>query len=262
MKVDGETRIYAVVADPVHQLRTPELLNPIFASIDANIVAVPFHVAAADIEVAWTAFRRMQNLAGIGVAIPHKQSATALCDRTDSHAQAMGVVSAIRRNDDGTMVGAALDGPGFINGLRAMGHEISGKNALLVGTGGAGTAIAYALMDEGASQLAVSNRTVAKADSLCSSVNAYAQRNFAETAPPDPYGYDIVINATSVGLNREDLLPIDVDRLRSGQLVVDAIAKPPITALLQAAEQKGCTVHSGEHMIREHMKLVAEFVAG
>lgn len=260
MEISGETRIYAVVADPVFQLRTPEFINPIFKRIGANVVALPLHVTSADLPVIWRALRAIGNLAGIGVAMPHKAAAAELCDRLDSTAEVLRVVSAVRRQRDGTMIGAALDGVGFVDGLRKNGHELAGKRVLMLGAGGAATANAFALLKEGIHSLTVVNRTAEKALSLVRRLNEHSIRAIARTGDPDPRGFDVIINTTSLGLKAADRLPLAADSLAPTQLVVDIVAQPAMTRFLLLAQAKGCAIHSGVHTIASHMERVAQFI--
>ena len=258
--ISGGTRIYAVIADPAFQLRTPEFINPMFRRRGANIVAVPVHVSSTDLTQMWSALRTMRNLAGIGVAMPHKAAAADLCDRLDSTAALLRVVSTVRRQRDGTFLGAALDGLGFVDGLRKRAHVLAGKRVLMIGAGGAATANAFALVQEGIQSLRIVNRDAARARSLVDKVNKHCGRVLAQHGKADLHACDIVINATSLGLQPSDALPVDADALEARHLVVDLVARPPITRFLQAAQGKGCAIQTGTHTIECHLERVASFI--
>lgn len=258
--ISGETRIYAVIADPVFQLRTPEIINPMFRRRGANIIAIPVHVSSTDLPQMWSALRTMRNLAGIGVAMPHKAAAVKLCDRLDSTAASIRVVSAVRKQRDGTCLGAALDGRGFVAGLRGAGHMLAGKRVLMIGAGGAATANAFALVQEEIQSLTIVNRDAQRARSLADRVNEHCGRVLAQHADIDLSACDIVINATSLGLRPTDALPLDPSTLEARHLVVDLIARPPITRFLEAARSKGCAIHTGVLTIESHLERVVSFI--
>jgi shikimate dehydrogenase len=258
--VDGETRIYAVVADPIFQLRTPEFLNPILTRLGANILAIPVHVSSADLPKAWSGFRRMRNLAGIGIAMPHKAAAAALCDQLDSTAAMLQVVSAVRRQPDGSFMGAALDGVGFVDGLRRSGHVLEGRRVLMIGAGGAATANSFALALAGIQSLTIANRDATKAESLARKLNEHCGRTLARPGGTDTQTCDVIVNATSLGLKPNDALPIEPTLLDPRHLVVDLVARPSMTRLLQVAQARGCAIHTGVHTIQSHMEQVARFI--
>lgn len=113
----GGSRIYAVFGDPVAQVQTPFLINPLFAEHGFDIVAVPFHVTAVQLQNAFAVFSELANVAGIGVTVPHKLAAAKQCDTLTAAAAEIGVVNSIRRNRDGTLQGGLFDGLGFVAGL-------------------------------------------------------------------------------------------------------------------------------------------------
>lgn len=262
MKISGQTKLYGIVADPIHQIRTPELINPIFEHMGQDILSVPFHVIAADLPIAWQGFHIMKSLAGIGVAVPHKEPASLLCDQLGPSAGLVGAVAAVRRDEDGAMFGDTFEGQAFLQALEADGHAARDRKVLLLGAGGAAAAIAFALADQGAETIVIANRTRERSEKLAARVNEHTGRKLVATGPSEPAGFDIVINATVLGLRETDPMPLNTDQLSAGQLVVDIIAQPPETALLRTAKSKGCRVQSGVKMIENHMNIVAQFIAG
>lgn len=259
--ITGNTKLYAIVADPIAQVRTPEVLNAYFESNSMDAVLVPVHVGVEGLEAAFTAFRSMKNLGGLIVTVPHKTAAAQLCDELGAAGQAIGAVNAIRRTADGRLVGNMFDGAGFVSGLRAQGHEPAGMRVLLVGSGGAAGAIAFALAQAGVASLVIANRTRAKAQDIVDRVlSAFPQVSVA-VGEPDPAGYELVINATSLGMKASDALPLDVTRLTPDTVVAEIIMKPELTPLLAQAQAVGCRVHFGRHMLDEQVRLMAEFIA-
>jgi shikimate dehydrogenase len=259
--VDGETRIFGSIGDPIAQVKLPSLINPIFAELGENILAVPLHVSADGLASAWQGFRHIRNLIGLAVTLPHKGDAARLCDRLEFSAKRVGVANCIRREPDGSMTGELFDGLGFVGGLTAEGHTVKGREIFMVGAGGAASAIAFALADAGAKRLIIANRTRAKAEALAEQLNTAFSRPFAMVKEADPAGFSIVINSTCLGLDPSDSLPVDVERLSPGTLVAEVIAKPEVSELLEAAAARGCKIHSGIHMVRHQVRETVRFVS-
>ena len=255
--VDGATWVMGVIGDPIRQAKTPEVINPIFAEAGANIVCVPLHIPPARLAEAWAGLKAMPNIIGFGVTLPHKQAALALCDRLDPVAERIGAVNLVRREADGAFCGYQFDGRGFVAGLKAHGHDPAGRDCLMIGAGGAAMSIAYELAEVGARSLTISNRTMAKTETLADAVNAMAGRPFATASDAPPRPGQLIINATSLGLAPDDPLPLDPTTLTADMIAAEVIAKPEITPLLEAAAARGAAIHSGIHMIRGQVPLIA-----
>jgi len=260
--ITGNTRLFGIVADPVDQVRTPQVLNRLFEQRGHDAVLVPFHVGADGLPRIFEAFRQIRNLGGFIVTVPHKVEALALCDEIEDAARAIGAVNTIRREPDGRLVGGMFDGIGFVAGLKARGHDPAGRRVLLLGAGGAAAAIAHALALAGVGSLTIANRTLSKAREMAERIAASAPGVRVEAGVADPSGYDMVVNATSLGMRPDDPLPLDVAKLSSGTLVAEIIMKPEMTALLGQAQARGCPVHLGRHMLEEQAALMAGFMAG
>jgi shikimate dehydrogenase len=254
---DGNTLIMGIIGDPITQVETPQAINPIFSALGANIKCFPILVTPQELKSAWMGFKSMRNLIGFGVTLPHKTSALALCDSVDPAAVRVGAVNVVRREADGSFRGYQFDGRGFVRGLLKQGHELSGRNCLLIGAGGAAAGIAHALAESGANVLRISNRSFQKAETLASKLNNDLGSEFAKTSGPVPQPGDLVINATSLGMSNKDPLPIDPGLIDDTMLVAEVVAKPEITALLHAARDRGAMIHSGIHMVRNQVDLIA-----
>ncbi|MCR4266916.1 shikimate dehydrogenase [Nitratireductor sp. ZSWI3] len=261
VSVDGSTKIMGVIGDPIAQVMTPTAINPIFAARGANIVCVPLHIGAHELDTAWAGLRALRNLIGFGITLPHKQAALTLCDGLDPLAERVGAVNLVRREADGSFRGYQFDGKGFVRGLKGQGHAIAGRHCLMVGAGGAAIAIAFALAEEGAASLTIANRTRAKAEELAEAVNRAVGRSFARAGGPRPEPGQILINATSLGLSASDPLPFDATLVDETMLVAEVIAKPEVTPLLEAARARGARIHPGIHMIRGQVDLIAAHMA-
>lgn len=260
--ITGKTRLFGVIADPIHHVRAPQMLNPLFLDWGVDAVLVPFHVPPGRLADAVAGFKAFPNLGGFAVTIPHKESMHALCDDLDQTARRVGAVNCVRREPDGRLIGAMFDGSGFIAGMRAHGFEPRGQKTLLLGAGGAAAAIAFALADEGVARLVIANRTISKAQDMAARVAAAVPGVPVAAGPADPAGFDLIINATSVGLKAGDPPPLDPDRLDPASLVAEIIMDPEMTPLLAAAKARGCRIHFGRPMLAEQLKLIGSFMMG
>lgn len=258
--IDGATRLMGVIGDPIRQARTPEAINPLFAAKGANVVCVPMHVPADDLATCWAGMKAMPNLVGFGITLPHKQAALHLCDALDPVARRVGAVNLVRRERDGSFKGYQFDGLGFLRGLAGVGIEVQGRSTLMIGAGGAAVAIAFALAEAGVHEIVVANRTRAKAEDMAAKVNADLDREVLRVGDGLPDPGQLVINATSLGLNPEDALPLDPELLTPGMTVAEVIAQPQITPLLQAAQGRGVDIHSGLHMIEGQVQVIADHI--
>ena len=258
--ITGTTRIVGIIADPVAHVRTPQVMNAYFADHGIDAVMVPMHVARDGVSSVLAAARQLRNLAGLIVTVPHKTTVVDLCDEVCEQARLVGAANAIRRSADGQLVCDMFDGQGFLGGLLANGIDPRGKKVLLLGAGGAASAIAFSLAGRGASALTIANRTQEKARALAGRVAAAFPACRVMNGPPDPTGFDLVVNGTSLGLKPNDPLPIAPDTLASNTIVAEVVMKPERTALIDAAASKGCPVHLGRHMLEAQVRLLAEFL--
>ncbi|BDC45926.1 shikimate dehydrogenase family protein [Paraburkholderia terrae] len=258
--VNGKTKVIVLIAWPADHIRTPTFFNTLCAERGINAAMVPWAVRPEHLADAWNGLRFVDNLAGVVLTIPHKQTAAALCDSLEGDAALLDVVNTVRRNADGTYTGRMYDGVGFVDGLRNQGVTLDNQRALLLGAGGAATAIALALARAGVSALTIANRSPEKAQQLVQLVRQHAKHAKVEAGSADPAGHDIVINATSLGLKEGDALPCDAARIESGMVVAEAVMQPPVTPLLSAAAKRGARTHLGEHMVTAQLERFVEFL--
>lgn len=259
-EITGKTKLYAIVADPIQQVKTPEWINKLLAQRGIDGVLVPMHVQPAALPACVAALRGMLNFCGMVVTVPHKTAIVKLCDEVTPAAALVGAVNVVRRELDGRIVGDILDGKGFVSGLYLHGIEVKSKRVFLAGAGGASNAIAFALADAGVDRLTIYNRTSAKVEDLIARLStAYpGVKLVAGTANPE--GHDLVVNATSLGMAETDPLPLNVEGLTPDQIVAEIIIVPALTRLLVAAQAKGCRIHFGAPMLRCQIELMADFM--
>lgn len=259
-EISGTTRLFGILADPIHHVQTPQRVNELFSRIGYDGVLVPFHARPENLAAVVAGLRRLENLGGVIVTVPHKTAILALCDEASDATRKIGAANVVRREADGRLVAHMLDGEGFVRGLRGAGVELAGKTAYLAGAGGAANAIAFSLVQAGVASLTVANRTLRKAEDLKQRIlDVYPQAQ-VRVGTPDPAGHELVVNATSLGLKEGDALPLDVSTLQAGQRVCEVIMQPRETALLLAARQRGCQVHYGAPMLAGQIELMAAFL--
>lgn len=252
--VDGSTRILAIVGHPIAQVRAPEVWSAMFRHHGINALCIPFHVTPQNLSAFFAAMRIVQNLIGIIITIPHKQATVGVVDILTKRAEQVGSVNMISIGDDGRWTGDIIDGVGFIENLRAGGADPKGKKALLVGAGGVGNAMAFALAEAGVSELALYDKDEARARDVARRLVAAGFN--ARFAPPDPAGFDLVANATPVGMKADDPLPIDVERISPSAVLAEAIVQR--TRLNELAAAKGCRTFDGKGMMEHQLVTMAE----
>ena len=245
--VTGTTRLYALVGDPLHKAKSPELLNQLFMDQRVDAACVPFVVKEGALPAFAAGARTLGNLSGLLVTMPHKQRMMAFVDDLHSTSAQVGALNVIRCNEDGRWVGAIFDGMGCVQGMAWEGNHPAGKSVLLVGAGGAGRAIAFAVAAAGARTLTIADVDAQRAGDLARSVTA-ATGCDAQPGAPDPDGFEIVINATPMGMHPGDPMPVDPERLSPGQIVVDIINSPEPTRLCLDAQARGCRTQNGHPM--------------
>lgn len=245
--ITGTTRLYALVGDPLTTAKSPALLNRLFIEQGVDAVCIPMVVKADDLPAFVTGARAMRNLSGVLVTMPHKQRMLDFVDELHSTAREVGALNVIRCDDDGRWVGAMFDGVGCVLGMEWDGHHPAKKSVLLVGAGGAGRAIAFAVASAGARTLTIFDVDERRADDLAKAVAA-ATGCTTHFGAPNPHGYEIVINATALGMNTDDPMPVDPDRLEPGSIVVDIVNSPDPTPLCRAARERGCHTQGGRPM--------------
>jgi shikimate dehydrogenase len=259
--VSGRTRLYGFFADPVEHLQAPTALNTLLAQRGIDAVVVPLHVTAEHLATTVVGMRHLRNFAGYAVSMPHKGMAARLCDELLPNARACGVVNVIRVAPDGRWIGETLDGVGMVKALQTQHTLDANTRVLLVGAGGVGRAIAVALALAGVGSLVIANRTQAKAEDVADTVRRAAPTCAVEAGSAvDPSAFDIVINATSLGLNGQGPLPVDVSRVSGTALVAEVVMVPEFTPLLQAAQTRGLGIVRGREMLTQQIETGMDFL--
>jgi len=240
------------------------LFNALLDERGVDALYVPLQVSADHFESVVMGMRRLRDIAGFTVTMPHKVAAARLCDELLPNARACGAVNVVRVDRDGRLIGETFDGIAMVHAIRK--HQAIGASTrvLLVGAGGVGQAIGVALALAGVSALTIVNRTQARADDLVQKVRRAAASCKVEASSPaavDPAGFDVIINATSLGSSDgQGPLPVDVSRVSTSALVAEVVVVPEYTPLLRAARERGLDVVRGMEMITPQIEICAEFL--
>lgn len=258
ISLSGETRLFPVVGDPIAQVKSPALLSALMAERARDAIVPPVHVTPADLEPVIGAFGKLRNLDGVLVTVPHKIAAFSLCSRVTDRARFAGSVNVMRKTAEGWL-GDNTDGQGFVNGIELAGQPVTGKKVLLVGCGGAGSAIALEFMVRGAAQLALHDIDHVRRDRV---IDALSRRFPGKVAAGSahPRGFDIIANATPMGMQPDDPLPVDTAGLSADQFVACVITKPENSPLIEAARQRGCRTMNGLGMFAAQADILADFL--
>ena len=258
--LNGETKLFIIIGDPIAQVKSPALLTANMHQRGINAVVVPGHVLAADIEVFMAGCDALVNLEGIVATIPHKQAMLGHCATITERARYANSVNVMRRTGAGWS-GDNTDGMGYVSGIKAAGGTIEGKRVLLIGAGGAGSAIAYEFLAQGAAHLDIHDVDIARRDALIARLEDKFAGKVA-AGSNDPRGYDIDGNATPLGMKEGDPLPVLCEHLDAGQFVADVITKPEISPLIAAARSKGCNTMPGLGMFKAQEGLLVDALLG
>jgi shikimate dehydrogenase len=259
LTVDGATRLHVIIGDPIAQVKSPGGMSAAFAAAGRNALMLPVHVAAADLAAFVHGFGLAQNADGLIATVPHKFACYALCKATTERAKILGAVNVMRRMPGGGWFGDMFDGAGFVGGVRSQGGEPSGKRALLIGAGGAGSAIALELLLSGVSALAIHDADVARRDGLIGRLNALGKAPVT-AGSSDPAGFGLVAHATPAGMQAADPMPIDVSALSPDTFVGCVITAPAASPLIVAARARGCPASTGGDMYRAQQDLIVRFL--
>jgi shikimate dehydrogenase len=259
-QISGSTRLIALVGDPIGAVRSPQLLNGLFARERRDAVCFALHVPTEALATVFAGLKAIRNLDGILVTMPHKRAALDLVDALHDTAACVGALSIVRREPGDRWVAANFDGLGCVLGMRWDGIDPGGRRVLLVGAGGAGRAIAFAVAQAGGSTLTISDHDEAAARRLAEAVRIAVPQCRTRPGVADPRGHDIVINATPLGMQASDPLPIDPNRLDEGAAVVDIVTKSDPTPLRVEAGRRGCRVQGGSAMHEGQAVYAARFL--
>jgi shikimate dehydrogenase len=257
--ITGKTRLIVHLGYPTESFKAPMIYNPWFETKGIDVAVVPVGVETSHYPAVLKALFSTTNVVGALVTMPHKVTTTRLVDETTTTAKIAGACNAILRRPDGSLLGDMFDGSGFVRGVERKGRAIAGASALVIGCGGVGSAIAASLAAAGIATLALYDAMGGSAESLAKRLRQHYPSLQVRTGSNDPDGYDIVVNATPLGMQQGDPLPVDVSRITPTTFVGEVVMKEEYTPLLRAAMEKGCNVQVGTDMLFEMIPAYLEF---
>jgi shikimate dehydrogenase len=263
--INGQTDVYLIPGDPVEQVRAPEVFNLIFRTLGINAVLVPVNVVAGDIEAFVKTAFLARNIKGMFLAIPHKSLVMGLLAHCNDYGRVAGAVNGIRRNPDGTLEGGLFDGKGLVSALDYFDIAYAGKRVLILGAGGGASAIAASLAIAGSrapAEIALYDPVPGKAEAVAGHIVAAAAGKACKVLAAgsnDPWGYDVVVNASPLGLQSGDPLPCDVARLGPAAAVVDILMKNQPTPLVRAVRARHLVAQPGFEMLIQQAPDYLEF---
>ena len=259
MLINGHTEVIAHIGFPTHAFKAPMIYNPYFEQQGINALVVPMGCQAEDYPVFLRAIFKLSNVRGALITMPHKVSTLALLDEVLPAAAIAGACNAVRLGPQGQLQGDMFDGEGFVRGVLRKGVKLQGARVLVAGAGGVGSAIAASLAAAGVAAISLFDMNPAAAEALAGRLRAHYPALQVHTGSNDPAGHDLVVNATPMGMNEGDPLPMDVSRIAPGTFVGEVVMRTEMTAFLNAAQLRGCPVQVGSDMLFEQIPAYLEY---
>ena len=257
--IRGTTSLIAHIGWPTHAFKSPMIYNPHFESTGIDAVGVPMGCKPEHYAAFLRAMFTLENIRGALITMPHKVSTVLLLDEASPAVRIAGSCNAVRRAADGRLQGDMFDGEGFVRGVRRKGCRVECARALVVGTGGVGSAIAASLAAAGVAAISLFDTRVDAAQGLAGRLAAHYPALEVRTGSNDPAGHDIVVNATPMGMNDGDPMPMDVSRIVAEAFVGEVVMKAEMTAFLKAVQARGCRYQVGSDMLFEQIPAYLEY---
>ncbi|MDR6819756.1 shikimate dehydrogenase [Neorhizobium sp. 2083] len=257
--ISGTTKLIAHLGYPTHSFKAPLIYNPYFDKHDIDAIVVPMGCKAEDYPAFLKLVFRLSNIHGALVTMPHKITTMGLLGEVSRSARVAGACNAVRLGADGTLIGDMFDGEGFVRGVLRRGRQVRGSRAMMTGAGGVGSAIAASLAQAGIAELSLYDAHAPMMDGLAERLRLNYPDLRVVTGSADPAGYEIVVNATPLGMNESDPLPLDVSRISPSAFVGEVVLKQEITPFLAAVRARGCEFQVGIDMLFEQIPAYLEF---
>ena len=257
--INGNTEIIAHIGWPTHTFKSPMIYNPYFEEAGINAVVVPMGCKPENFPNFLKAVFSLENTRGALITMPHKVTVVGLLDEVTPTVRVAGACNAVKKLADGRLVGDMFDGAGFVRGVQRKGFDLSGTRVLVVGTGGVGSAIAASLAGANIAAISLFDVNTAGCEALARRLKENYPQIAVQTGSNDPAGHDLVVNATPMGMNEGDPLPMDVSRLSPDTFVGEVVMKAETTAFLAAAQKRGCRTQVGTDMLFEQIPAYLEY---
>lgn len=257
--ITGSTTIIPLIGHPVKQVKSPPVLNAYFDTQDIDAVVVPMDIPPVSIPAFFDMVRNWSNCGGVSVTVPHKQAAFTHVDTVTERARVTGAVNAVRRDSDGRLHGDNTDGLAFVAALEMKGHSVWGRHCLLVGAGGAGSAIAHALADAGVASLVIHDIDAQRRSALMQAIKArHAELPIYEKAETLSQ-INLAVNGSTLGMKPGDPLPFETAQLPPDAVVADVVTKLDITPVLERARARGLAIQTGAEMAAAQLVMQANW---
>jgi shikimate dehydrogenase len=257
--ITGSTSLIAHIGWPTHSFRSPPIYNGYFEQAGIDVVVVPMACRSEHYPSLLRSIFALENIKGALITMPHKRATVELLDVKSPAVQIAGACNAVRVDEHGRLVGDMFDGEGFVRGLRRKGCPLESIRALVVGAGGVGSAIAASLAAAGVGALSLFDANGASAAALADRLKMHYPALELGIGSNDPAGFDLVVNATPMGMDDADPLPMDVSRIAPEAFVGEVVMKQEMTRFLQAARARGCRYQVGLDMLFEQIPAYLEF---
>ncbi|WP_297728316.1 shikimate dehydrogenase [Limnohabitans sp. Rim8] len=251
--INGNTQLIAHIGFPTHSFKAPMIYNPYFEHAGINAVVVPMGCQSVHFPDFLKSVFNLTNICGALITMPHKVATVALLDDVTATVRVAGACNAVKRLADGRLVGDMFDGAGFVRGVQGKGLDLTGQRVLVVGTGGVGCAIAASLAGAGIAAISLFDVNTASCEALALRLKTHYPQIEVRTGSNDPAEHGLVVNATPMGMNEGDPLPMDIGRISPDAFVGEVVMKTEMTAFLQAARSRGCRVQVGSDMLFEQI---------
>jgi shikimate dehydrogenase len=259
INLNGKTRLFPLLGDPVAYARSPDWLSRRMAERGLNMISLPLEVPDGCLAEVIEGLAAIKNVDGFSLTMPHKHTGFKHCATHSEASQLLSVVSAVRRNADGSWHGHTTDGDAFVKAQLDHGATIKNARVLILGAGGAGSAIAISMLNHGAAEVAIHDIEPGLADGLVNRL-AVKGENKVVVGNNHPAGFDLICNVTPLGMREGDPLPLDTSQLDSTMFVGDVVAGHGSTPLISAAREAGCQTADGDAMVIAVLDVMCDFL--
>ena len=260
INLNGATRLYPLLGDPIKYARSPDWLSKHFAKRGMNYISLPLEVPDGNLDPVMKGLAATMNVDGLSFTMPHKITGYDYMATVTETSRLLGVVSAVRRNKDGTWHGHTTDGDAFVKAQIDNGATVDGARVLVLGAGGAGSAVVISMLEQGAKEVAVYDLDSSRSENIVGLLKDKAGDRVRVAETSDPKGFDLVSNATSMGMDDDDPIPIDPDKLDASMFVGDVIAGHGETKIIKAARAAGCKTADGDDMVVAVLDVMCDFL--
>jgi shikimate dehydrogenase len=259
--VDGATRLYGIIGDPIAHVGSPRLYTEHFRAAGRNAILVPLHVLPKRFEETVRGLKALANLDGLVITVPYKARIVPFVDRLRPMGEKVGAINVMRRDGDGCWTGDMFDGCGLLKAARTEGHTVEGRRVMLIGAGGVGSAIAVALAEAGVAAITIFDVERTRAAALAERVGAFPACSTV-VSEAVAKGHDMIVNASPVGMAAGDGLPAPLGRFDPGTLAFDVVVKSEPTPFMRHARSFGCATLGGYAMMAGQIDAVLAFLEG